>query len=129
MVDEGQQAAEQLGEQVHGKPRETRKGSKTVKRGPSKQIVEGGSYQLADEVRYIQRRAADHDGRIITIGQLVLFSTETGDAWLLDRTDFLAARLARNGEAGSIQIVETAAMFCHRMEGQRSHQWAHPPDG
>jgi hypothetical protein len=31
-------------------------------------------------VRYIQRRAADRDGRIVTIGQLVLFSTETGDA-------------------------------------------------
>jgi hypothetical protein len=33
---------------------------------------------------------------------------QTGDAWLLDRTDFLAARLARNGEAEPIQIVETA---------------------
>ncbi len=54
---------------------------------------------MADEVRYIQRRAADHDRRIVTIGQLVLFSTETGDAWLLDRTDFLAARPAPNGEA------------------------------
>ena len=57
--------------------------------------MEGGSFQLADQVRHIQRRAADHDGGIITIGQLVLFSTETGDAWLLDRTDFLAAGLAR----------------------------------
>jgi hypothetical protein len=90
---------------------------KPVKRGPGKQIVEGGSFQLADEVGYIQRRAADHDGRIITIGQLVLFSTETGDAWLLDRTDFLAARLARNGEAESIQIVETAATFAIEWKG------------
>ena len=79
--------------------------------------MEGGSFQLADEVGYIQRRAADHDGRIITIGQLVLFSTETGDAWLLDRTDFLAARLARNGEAESIQIVETAATFAIEWKG------------
>jgi hypothetical protein len=90
---------------------------KPVKRGPGKQIVEGGSFQLAGEVGYIQRRAADHDGRIITIGQLVLFSTETGDAWLLDRTDFLAARLARNGEAESIQIVETAATFAIEWKG------------
>ena len=73
--------------------------------------MEGGSIRLADEVRYIQHRAADHDGRIVTIGQLVLFSTETGDAWLLDRTDLLAARLARNGEAEPIHIVETAATF------------------
>jgi hypothetical protein len=55
---------------------------KSVKRGPGKPIVEGGSIRLADEVRYIQQRAANHDGRIVTIGQLMLFSTETGDAWL-----------------------------------------------
>jgi hypothetical protein len=49
--------------------------------------VEGKSFRLANEVRYIQRRVADHDSRILTIGQLVLFSTETGDAWLLDPAD------------------------------------------
>jgi hypothetical protein len=79
--------------------------------------VEGGSIRLADEVRYIQQRAAGHDSRIVTIGQLVLFSTETGDAWLLDRTDLLAARLARNGEAEPIQIVETAATFAIEWKG------------
>ena len=61
--------------------------------------MEGKSFRLADEVRYIQRRAADHDGRIVTVGQLVLFSTETGDAWLLDPANRLAARLARDGRA------------------------------
>src|SRR5947208_3536802 len=49
---------------------------KAIKRGPGQRIVEGKSFRLADEVRYIQRRAADRDGRIVTIGQLVLFSTE-----------------------------------------------------
>ena len=77
--------------------------------------MEGGSIRLADEVRYIQHRAADYDGRIVTIGQLVLFSTETGDAWLLDRTDLLAARLARDGEAAT--IVETAATFAIEWTG------------
>ena len=47
-------------------------------------MVEGRSFRLADEARYIQRRAAGHESRIVSIGQLVLFSTETGDAWLLD---------------------------------------------
>ena len=79
--------------------------------------MEGGSFRLADEVRYIQHRAADYDGRIVTIGQLVLFSTKTGDAWLLDRTDFLAVRLARNGEAEPIQIVETATTFAIEWKG------------
>src|SRR6202162_5136482 len=91
---------------------------KPVKRGPGKQIVEGGSFQLADEVGYIQRRAADHDGRIITIGQLVLFSTETGDAWLLDPTDRLAARLARDGESEPIHIEETDTTFAIGWKGR-----------
>ena len=80
-------------------------------------MVEGGRFRLADEVRYIQRRAAEHDSRIVAVGQLVLFSTATGDAWLLDRTDRLAARLARDGEAEPIQIVETAATFAIEWKG------------
>ena len=73
--------------------------------------MEGKSFRLADEVGYIQRRAAAHDGRIVTIGQLVLFSTETGDAWLLDPADQLAARLARDGESEPIHIEETDTTF------------------
>ncbi len=61
-------------------------------------MVEGKSFRLADEVRSIQRRAADRHGRVVTVGQLVLFSTETGDAWLLDPSDQLAARLASDGD-------------------------------
>src|SRR5271157_3394517 len=76
-----------------------------------KRIVEGTGFRLADEVRSIQRRAANHDGRIITIGQLVLFSTDTGDAWLLGRSDQLAARLARNGELETVHIEETDTAF------------------
>ena len=47
----------------------------------------------------------------------MLFSTETGDAWLLDRTDLLAARLARDGESATTQIVETAATFAIEWTG------------
>ena len=52
------------------------------------------SLHLAKEVRSIQRRAAGHDGRIVSIGALVFFSTDTGDAWMLEPADQLAARLA-----------------------------------
>lgn len=85
--------------------------------------MEGASFRLADEVRYIQRRAANHDGRIVTIGQLLLFSTDTGDAWLLDRSDRLAARLARDGDTEPIHIEETDTAFTigwtgsYRLEG------------
>ena len=65
----------------------------------------------------IQRRAADHDGRIVTIGQLVLFSTETGDAWLLDPTDRLAARLVRRGSE-PIHNEETDTTFAIGWKGR-----------
>ena len=80
--------------------------------------MEGRSFRLADEVVYIQRRAAAHDGRIVTIGQLVLFSTETGDAWLLDPSDQLAARLARDGESEPIHIEETDTTFAIAWKGR-----------
>src|ERR1700674_215881 len=72
-----------------------RTGRPVIKRGTGKRRVDGRNFRLADEIRYIQRRAADHDGRLVTLGQLVLFSTQTGDAWLLDRSDHLATRIAR----------------------------------
>src|SRR5215469_4419969 len=54
-------------------------------------MIGGRDFRLADEVRYIQRQAADQHGCIVTVGQLILFATETGDAWLLDPADRLAA--------------------------------------
>jgi hypothetical protein len=50
------------------------------RRGPGPQIIGGRDFRLADEVRYIQRQAAHQHGRIVTVGQLILFATETGDA-------------------------------------------------
>ena len=81
-------------------------------------MVDGKSCRLADEVRYIQRRAAEHDERMVTIGQLVLFSTETGDAWLLDAVDHLAARLARAGDPEPIHIEDTDTTFAIEWKGQ-----------
>ena len=76
------------------------------------------SFRLADEVHYIQRRAAEHDERIVTVGQLVFFSTETGDAWLLDTLDHLAARLARDGDPEPIDIEDTDTTFAIGWKGQ-----------
>lgn len=79
--------------------------------------MEGASFRLADEVRYIQRRAANHDGRVVSFGELLLFSTNTGDAWLLDRSDRLAARLARDGEAEPVHIEESDTSFVIEWRG------------
>src|SRR6202007_897854 len=94
-----------------------------IRGGPGKRMVDGKSFRLAGEVRYIQRRAADHTGRVISIGQLILFSTKTGDAWLLGPSDPLAARLAGDGDPEPIHIEETDTTFAigwkghYRIEG------------
>src|SRR5260370_7355693 len=87
--------------------RETSVGRRTIKRGSARQVVDSKGFRLADEIGYIQDKAADHDGRIVTIGQLILFSTDTGDAWLLAVTDQLAARLARDATPQPTDLAHT----------------------
>jgi hypothetical protein len=94
-----------------------RKGRRSIKRGPGQRVVDGASLRLADEVRYIVRRAAEHDGRVVTIGQLVLFSSDTGDAWIIDRDDHLALRLARDGDPEPFHIEETDTSFAIDWKG------------
>ena len=98
-------------------PRPAR-GRKPSKRGPGPRSVAGQSFRLADEVRYIQRRAAAGDSRIVSIAQLVLFSTQTGDAWVLDPADHLAMPVARDGEPLPAQMVETSKKFVIGWTGQ-----------
>jgi hypothetical protein len=96
---------------------------KRLKRTGESQRGEGKPFRLAKEVASIQRRAAEHDGCLVTIGPLVLFSTETGDAWMLDPSDRLAARLAREGDPEPIDLQETESNFTigwkghYRIEG------------
>ena len=97
---------------------------KKIKRGPGKQWIEGKQFRLAQEIKSIQRRAAAYDARFVTVGPLVFFSTETGDAWMLDPSDQLAARLARDGDPEPIEFQETDANFAiawrgnYRIEGR-----------
>jgi hypothetical protein len=86
-------------------------GRRTIKRRSGKTAVAGKDFRLAEEIDYIQSRAAERDGRLVTVGPLVLFSTETGDAWLLDPSDHLAARLARDGDPEELYFEETEATF------------------
>jgi len=87
------------------------------KQGAGQRWVEGKDFRLADEVRYIQNKAAAHDGRVVRLGQLVLFSTDSGDAWLLDVSDQLAAPLARDGDPEPIHLEETDTSFAIGWKG------------
>jgi hypothetical protein len=70
-------------------------------------MLDSRAFRLANEVRHIQRCAARNDGRIVTIGRLISFSTQTGDASLLDAERKLAAQLARDGDPEPVDITET----------------------
>ena len=93
-------------------------GRKTIKRGSGQRQIAGKDFRLADEIRYIQRRAAEHDGRFVTVGTLALFSTDTGDAWLLDPGDHLAARVARDGDPEDVYFDETDTRFAIGWKGE-----------
>ena len=76
-----------------------------------RQVVSGEQISVTREVNSIIKRAQAGDARIIRLGSLVLFSTETGDAWLLDPEDNLALCLARDGEKQSFTVTDTATSF------------------
>jgi hypothetical protein len=88
------------------------------KLGPGKRVMRGRDFKLAEEIKYIRRRAAENDMRFVTVGPLIFFSTETGDAWLLDPADHLAARLARGGSPEDIYFEETEARFAIGWKGK-----------
>ena len=76
------------------------------------------SLHLAKEVRSIQQRAAEHDARIVRIAALVFFSTDSGDAWMLEPAEQLAARLALSGDPLPVLIEETETSFAIDWQGR-----------
>jgi hypothetical protein len=92
-------------------------GRRTIRRRAGKTAIAGKEFRLAEEIDYIQGRAAKRDGRLVTVGPLVMFSTETGDAWLLDPADHLAARAARDGDPEELYFEETDASFAIGWKG------------
>jgi hypothetical protein len=66
---------------------------------------------VLSEVEYIVGRATHLEARIVTLAHLIFFSTETGDAWVLDPEDGFALPLAADGSRLSFQIIETVTTF------------------
>jgi len=97
--------------------RRQRSGSTTLHGGQRARMV-------LDEVKYFTELAAARDARLVTLGSLVFFSTDTGDAWLLDPDDDLALCLARDGVALPVDIKETPERFAiewtstYKIEGE-----------
>ena len=81
---------------------------KRRKPSSAKQVLSRDQLSLSREAGYIIDRAQNHEARLVTLGALILFSTETGDAWMLDPADGLALCLARSGDPQPFTITETS---------------------
>ena len=77
----------------------------------TKRKLNQNDLSVAREVGYIIGKAEAHDARVVRIGPLVLFSTHSGDAWVLDPSDGLALCVARDGEKQTYSILETKTNF------------------
>ena len=103
---------------------------KTQKRKGRKQahtradVLTQKQISITGEAGYIADRAREFDARVVSLGQLVFFSTQSGDAWMLDPEGKLALCLARNGQKQDYRIVETETQFAiewnakYRIDGE-----------
>jgi hypothetical protein len=92
-----------------------------MKRAAGKKGVKRKPFCFMDQVRYIQRRTAENEpviGRFGKFSELVLFSTESGDAWLLDTDDQTANRLGQGGRP--LPGLETDTRFAMPWQGRYS---------
>ena len=66
---------------------------------------------IARETAHIITSAQSGVARVVGLGPLILFSSDTGDAWLLDWEDKSALCLARDGVKQEFNITETEQQF------------------
>ncbi len=88
---------------------------KLLQRHPDVQAAAWEPLNFRREADYIVARAQEHDGRCVTFGVLLFFSTHFSDAWMLDLEDGFALCLARDGQPLPLALVET--------HGQTSVEW------
>ena len=67
--------------------------------------------RVTGEAEYIIRKAQERDSRVVMLGNIAFFSTDTGDAWMLDPEDGLALCLARDGTKQDYTILESDSSF------------------
>jgi len=73
------------------------------------EVLSRAQTSIRGEIEHIVERALEGDGRIVTRGGLVFFSTDTQDAWMLDAEDAMAAQRCRGGSVQASPIVEETA--------------------
>ena len=85
--------------------------SKKGRKRSSARYLSGRQMSVTREVTYIKGLAIQRDARVVSLGPLMLFSTQSGDAWVLDPADGLALRLAQDGDPLHSRIIETPERY------------------
>ena len=88
------------------------------KNKPNAQILSREQISIKCEIDYIIERAAASESRIVTLGSLVFFSTEIGDAWLLDAQDGSSLCLALERSPVPVQVMESEQTISIGWESQ-----------
>ena len=83
-----------------------------------RQMLSRAEVNVTAEAEYIIGRAQQRDARLVTLGSIVFFSTDTGDAWMLDPEDGLALCLLRDGVKQDYMIAETESSLQIRWNAQ-----------
>ncbi len=66
---------------------------------------------IKKEIRLIINKAQKYSGHIVRLNELIIFSTHTGDAWILDTDDNLAICIVKEGVKQKYRIIETSNQF------------------
>lgn len=86
--------------------------------------LRGEEVNFTEEARRIQSKALGGQACVVRLGQVVFFSSESGDAWMLDPEDGYAVCLVRDFELRHIPIQETPAKLAiewnadYKIEGE-----------
>jgi hypothetical protein len=80
-------------------------------------MIQQEEIRIADEAEHILWCAMNCESHVVVLGSLAFFSTETGDAWILDFKDNYALPLMYDMEELDFTINETATNFQIEWQG------------
>ena len=93
------------------KSRVRKKKRKNQTRTSATKVSRKKELNIKDEIKYIIRCAQNFETKIVSIKELILFCTETGDAWLLDSDENCALNLVKEGEEQEFTVFDTPSQF------------------
>ena len=83
-------------------------------------VPDSSSMSLTAEVEKIRKSASEKKEKVFSLGVFIFFSSESGDAWLLEISDMDALKVSENGENLELNIKENP----ETLEINWSHKFA-----